>query len=142
VGVLAFDLRPHWVVRFSEAGPEWNGAEAVMGLTADGGTDIGNALEEALVGFQTDARVRAAERKHLILISDGDTVPRDWESVLMHLSAEGVTLSTICLGSPRSDEHLMYQLTEAANGRFRSMTNSGDLARALMSETRRICAGP
>ncbi len=119
VGVLAFDARPRWVVRFTEADRHDTIRDLVLRLYADGGTAIYPALAEALHEFRADPRARRAGIKHAILLSDGDTFPGDFETVTRALAEDKVTVTTVCVAAaPRFDAHLMRQIATLGKGRF------------------------
>ncbi len=124
VGVLGFDVKPRWVLEFTDADRQDHIEERILRLFADGGTHIHPALEEALRAFRTDPRARRAAVKHAILLSDGDTLPADFETVVRRMADEGITVTTVCVGSaPKFDAPLMAQIAEWGRGRF-LFTNS------------------
>lgn len=140
-GILAFDAFPRWVAGFATT-REANPFEQQLGrLFADGGTLIYPALVEALRGFQTDPRAKAATRKHIVLISDGVTPPAAHEGILRKLVQEGVTVTTICLGNlGQFDAPLMSNISGWGRGRFLFTSTSKDLARLVTREIRHVLA--
>ena len=71
LAVIAFDSQPHDVVKLAEVGGKRRAEDAISSMTAGGRTDIYNALwraREVLKGSQSST-------KHVILLSDGQTVP-------------------------------------------------------------------
>jgi Ca-activated chloride channel family protein len=140
IGVLAFDTKPHWVVPISTAGNEARLRDSLHSLGADGGTFIYPALVEALRGFQSDPRVRSARIKHIILLSDGDTPPADFKTITLGMAAEGITLSTVCIGcgSDRFDAPLMSRIADWGQGRFIFTERLQHVPRIFAQETRRV----
>jgi uncharacterized protein YegL len=119
VGVLAFDLRPRWVLEFTDADRREYIDERVRRLFADGSTHIAPALDETLRMLRADPRARRASARHVILLSDGDSLPGDFETPVRKLAEEGVTVSTVCVGSgPKFDAPLMAKIAEWGQGRF------------------------
>jgi len=139
--ILAFDAFPHWVAVFAPT-REPNPFEQQLGkVHADGGTRIYPALVEALSGFQGQPLAKAAVRKHIVLISDGDTPQADHEGIVRKLVQEGVTVTTICLGNlGRFDAPLMSNISGWGRGRFLFTNTSEDLARLVTREIRHILA--
>jgi len=138
VGVLAFDVQPKWVLEFTEADRQKYIEEKVLRLLADGGTSIQPALEEALRAFRGDPRARRAGVKHAILLSDGDTRPGDFESPTRLLAEEGVTVTTVCVPGPKTEQHLMYQIATWGKGRFKFAPGFDHVPQIFTNETRQV----
>lgn len=138
VGVLAFDVQPKWVLEFTEADRHQYVEEKVLRLLADGGTSIQPALEEALRAFRTDPRARRAGVKHAILLSDGDTRPGDFETPTRRLAEEGVTVTTVCVPGPKTEQHLMYQIAAWGKGRFKFAPGFDHVPQIFTNETRQV----
>jgi len=71
LAVVAFDSQPHDVVPLAEVGSKRRAEDSISSMTSSGRTDIYNALwraRELLKGSH-------AKTKHVILLSDGETVP-------------------------------------------------------------------
>lgn len=131
IGVLAFDLRPRWVVPFSRIGKGGELRNSVDRLSADGGSALYPALVEALRAFESGTLAQSARVKHLLLLSDGETLPADFEGVVKALAGERVTVSTVCLGSGDGfDAPLMSRIAEWGGGKFSFVDHSRKL-RAL-----------
>jgi uncharacterized membrane protein len=71
LAVVAFDSRPHEVVRLAEVGGKRRAEDLISSMTASGQTNIYNALVEA----QRILADSTAGTKHIILLSDGVTAP-------------------------------------------------------------------
>ncbi len=139
VGVLAFDVKPRWILPFTEADRQKFVEESVQRLYADGGTHIYPALVEALRAFKTDARARQSAVKHAILLSDGDTVPADFEAVTLKLAEEGVTVTTVCIGcAPKFDAPLMSRIADWGRGRFIFTDSFQQVPNIFAQETRQV----
>lgn len=115
VGVLAFDSRPWWVVTPQ---PLANGKEDVISqiqsIQSDGGTDIypaaATAVEEML-------KVKA-QRKHIILMTDGQSAGNGGYSDLIEQMKGGkITMSTVAVGMD-ADVNLLQSLADEAKGRY------------------------
>lgn len=136
VGAVAFDRYPQWIVHpgpVSEVRAEL--FEGLRRLTADGGTYLFTALDQAVKALlPLEARVR-----HAIVISDGKTI-RD-EAALSALLAEvgetGVGVTTIAIGTD-PDLEVLRTLAEVSGGRSYELAAMTDLRPVLVQETERV----
>ena len=71
LAVVAFDSQPHDVVRLAEVGSKRRAEDAISGMSAGGRTDVYNVLWRAREVLKDSQ----ASTKHIILLSDGQTVP-------------------------------------------------------------------
>jgi Mg-chelatase subunit ChlD len=71
LAVVAFDSKPHDVVPLAEVGAKRRAEDAISSMTSAGRTDIYNALWRARDLLKSSQ----AKTKHVILLSDGQTVP-------------------------------------------------------------------
>src|SRR5258706_4700821 len=77
LGVVAFDYNFYWPVKFQSVGNRAAIAQAISTISAGGETNIYPALREAyiqLAGASTQV-------KHVILLSDGRSLPNDFEGL-------------------------------------------------------------
>src|SRR5205823_481506 len=129
---------PHWVMPFTRVDSHPS-LKAPLGRNGNHETvDLEAALASTLRGFQSDDRVRSAERKHVILISTGDTVPGKFEDLLQEMTAEGIGTSVICLSCASFDAALMARIAAQGRGRFK-FTNSPENIPALLAHETRRC---
>jgi Mg-chelatase subunit ChlD len=113
IGVIAFDQRPHWLVRPTEAGRREQILEQVSRITAGGGTNLYPALVEAQRALgQAQAKV-----KHVIVLSDGQTDPGDFERLVTRMAREKITLSSVAIGND-ADQEIMRDLARWGGGRY------------------------
>lgn len=139
VGVLAFDAAPKWILEFAEADRREYIEDRVLRLYADGGTNIQPALVEALRMFQADPRARRAGVKHAVLLSDGDTQPADFDTVVRQMADAGITVTAVCVGSaPKFDALLMRRIASAGKGRFLFTNSFKNVPRIFTDETRQV----
>ncbi len=139
VGVLAFDAAPKWILEFAEADRREYIEDRVLRLYADCGTNIQPALVEALRMFQADPRARRAGVKHAVLLSDGDTQPADFDTVVRQMADAGITVTAVCVGSaPKFDALLMRRIASAGKGRFLFTNSFKNVPRIFTDETRQV----
>lgn len=112
-GVLAFESVTKWIVPLQPAVDRLQMAKQIGTLTADGGTEMGSAMLEALAAMsKTQAMV-----KHLIILSDGQSMEHDFAGTTAKLKAAGVTVSTVAIGTD-ADRTLLENIAKWGNGRF------------------------
>lgn len=128
VGVLAFDSTPWWVVEPTKLDDRDAVIAGIQGIQADGGTEIYSSLDsayQALHGIQ-------AERKHIILLTDGQSATNPgYELLTASMVQEKMTLSTVAVGEG-SDTRLLQWLADAAKGRY-YFTNDQSTLPAIFS---------
>ena len=133
-GVVAFDANSWWLAPMGEIGDATHLKEmqqAIGTLTSDGGTDIYPAL---VTGYQGLANA-SAPRRHMVLLTDGNSPEGNYPGLLSAMNEEGITLSTIGVGLD-VDVGLLRWLAEEGGGRFYSTDRARDIPRILTDETR------
>ena len=132
LGVLTFNDASTWDVplaRVRESRPGLH--EAIDRIKASGPTAIFPALRnayEALAGV----RVRA---KHVILLSDGQSDPEDFEGLVRKMSAGHITVSTVALG-PEADAGLLRNLANWGGGRSYVVQDARQIPEIFVTEAR------
>ncbi|BFH64871.1 VWA domain-containing protein [Paenibacillus azoreducens] len=115
VGVLAFDSTNWWVVPPTKVGDK---KQEIIGeiqsIQSDGGTDIYPAAAEAV-----EEMIKiTAQRKHIILMTDGQSAGSDgYDSLLETMGSEKITMSTVAVGMD-ADANLLESLADGGKGRF------------------------
>lgn len=112
IGVVAFDEAARWVVPMRTASRRDEIVADVATLRAGGGTDMYPALQEALRAL----RGVKAVVKHVIVLSDGITAPRDFRGLVARLQQAGITVSCVGIG-PDADHRFMTELARQGRGR-------------------------
>jgi hypothetical protein len=110
----------------------------VLRIHASGGTDIYAALAEA------DSAMRSLSTpiRHVILLSDGETGPANFEALAARMGAEGITVSTITLLQGNFDLSLMKSIAERGKGRYLWASDPRTLPQLFTSEVRQIVGEP
>ena len=113
IGVIAFDQVPHWLVRPTEARQRDRILAQVARITAGGGTNLYPALQEAYKALQqAEAKVR-----HVIILSDGQTDPGDFERLVGRMARDKITVSGVAIGND-ADQEIMRDLAAWGRGRY------------------------
>ncbi|MDD5038762.1 MAG: VWA domain-containing protein [Dehalococcoidales bacterium] len=133
-GVVAFDAANWWLVPLEEIGNETNleaMQKSIGTLVADGGTDIYPALVTACQSL-ADA---PTPRKHIVLLTDGNSQQSDYSGLLATMQEQEITLSTIAVGLD-ADTNLLQWLADYGEGRYYFTDRARDIPQILTKETR------
>ncbi|MDZ7620530.1 MAG: VWA domain-containing protein [Patescibacteria group bacterium] len=102
VGIIAFEDRVHWVVPLQPLTDPESVLKRIDAITAGGGTNIAPALDQAHLAL----RNAVADRKHVILLSDGISHPADFDVLARRIAEDGVSISTVGVGGEASEQFL------------------------------------
>lgn len=128
VGVVAFDSAPWWVVEPQQLTDRESVITKIGGIQPEGGTEIYNALRAGYEGL-LDIK---AERKHMILLTDGQSATSPgYETLTDAMVDNHMTLSTVAVGDG-ADGALLERLAKAAKGRY-YFTNDQSTLPAIFS---------
>lgn len=133
LGFIAFDDRPWEII---ETGPLNNKEEAVdtiLSVTPGGGTEIYGSLARA---YESLADLKL-QRKHIILLTDGQSQSGNYEDLIAEGKENGVTLSTVAIGQD-ADANLLEALSEMGSGRFYDVVDEQTIPSILSRETAMI----
>lgn len=137
VGVIAFDSNPHEIaplapLRENRAKLE----ELIPRLVENGGTDF----YDALVSARTQLVGSRVNRRHIILLTDGDTnraAPVEYRALTRDLSAGNISVSTIRIGDNTVNLKLLQDLSAQTGGEFHYVENAESLPDLMLRETTR-----
>jgi Mg-chelatase subunit ChlD len=129
IGILQFDQSYRWLVPLVPARDREGIVAQVARLTAGGGTDLLPALRAAYEGL----RGVSAQVKHVIVLSDGQTDPGDFERWVRRMRAEGITLSTVSVGKD-ADVAFMSGLSRWGGGRHYLARDTQALPQIFVTE--------
>jgi len=111
-GVVAFDSRAYETVPLQSVRNRHHAEDLIDRIQAGGQTSIYPALATAFRWLDS----AEAPSRHVILLSDGDTAPGDFERLLQRMVAARISVSTVAVG-PAADRELMSALARWGNGR-------------------------
>lgn len=112
IGLVAFDYNHYWPVELQPAERRDAINEDISTIVAGGETNIYPALREAHERLQSVE----SEIKHVILLSDGRSLPDDFESLVREMAAAEETVSTVAVGNG-ADRELLNDIASWGNGR-------------------------
>lgn len=130
IGVVAFDGEPWEVVPMGRAGSTREVTAAIGKIGEGGGTIMAPALDRA----HQMLRGVPASLKHVVVLTDGQSVPADFEGMARAMAGERITLSTVALGTD-CDLSLLQRMADEGRGRFYHVPRPGMLPQIFLQET-------
>jgi len=130
IGLVSFDVEPVWNVPLMLCANKTDIRWRIGGIAAGGGTDMFPAMTQAGKVLRT----APAAGKHMILLTDGQSQPADFEQLARELSRGGITISTIAVG-PDADRALLHSLAKIGGGRFYAVESLNLIPRIFARET-------
>ncbi|UCD81632.1 MAG: VWA domain-containing protein [Desulfobacterales bacterium] len=133
IGIVVFDTQFEWVVPLTAARERQKIAERLSRVAVGGGTDLYPALKEV----ERVLKRITSGKKHVIVLSDGETEAADFQSLVQPMNAEGITISTVSIGQG-SNVALMKSIAEWGKGRAYYTDDPGTIPRIFAGETKII----
>ncbi len=129
VGLVVFDNDATLAAPLQAAIP---GAisSAIASITADGGTNIAPAMEEA----EDQLRNSTAKIRHVILLTDGMSQEGPFQELATRMAQNGVTISTVGMGEG-ADGQLLSEIAQWGNGRYYEATDPTSVPQVFTKET-------
>ena len=132
VGVITFNDQYDWNVPLGTVGQ--NRAtirEKIAAISPSGPTRIYPALEQAYLAL----RAAKARAKHVVVLSDGRSLPDDHETLVRKMSAAHITVSSVAVG-PAADRELLHNIAVWGKGRDYSVQNARELPEVFVKEAK------
>lgn len=129
IAVVGFDHEPQVICEMTSATDVDSVQAAIDSLAAGGGT----FMYPAMVAAKEMLEATPAKIRHMICLSDGQTQPADHESLAEELADEGITVSTVAIGS--ADRQLMSTIAELGHGRYYETTDPANVPQIFTKET-------
>ncbi|MDR0869763.1 MAG: VWA domain-containing protein [Planctomycetaceae bacterium] len=129
VAVVAFDNEAYPVSPIKSAASLVPVRSAISTIEAAGGTNIYPALNEAY----NQLRRVSAKLKHIILLTDGYSMPGDADGTLRGIVADQITVSTVGVGE--ADNALLKKIAEKGKGRNYVCTDPQMIPQVFAKET-------
>ncbi len=129
-GVVAFDYNFYWPVKFQSVSNRATITQAISTIIAGGETNIYPALREAyiqLAGATTQV-------KHVILLSDGRSLPDDFEGLTKKMADAKITVSTVAVGNG-ADRELLTSIANWGHGRTYYLEDPSAVPQIFTEET-------
>lgn len=129
LGVVAFDQDARWLVAPTEARNRDRVIEQVSRMQAGGGTNMYPAIRLAYDYL----RHSAAKVRHVIVLSDGQTDPGDFQTLLLRMAADKITTSAVAIGAD-ADLELMQHVARWGAGRSYATRDLYSIPQILTAE--------
>ena len=107
--------------------------DLISRFTASGQTNIYPALQMAY-RMLVDA---PAKSKHVILLSDGDTQPADFQRLAKRMADVKITVTTVAIGA-EADRTLLENISTWGKGRFYYTESAERVPQIFIEETRKL----
>jgi Ca-activated chloride channel family protein len=131
-GVVAFDGAAEWIAPMTDSSDLGAITGYISRLVAGGGTNIYPGLYDAFQALQEED----AKLEHIILLSDGQTEGSGYDTLVSHIAADGITLSTVGIGEG-ADMRLMEDMASWGNGESYFTNDFGSIPQIFTRETMR-----
>lgn len=132
-GVIAFDSQPHEAVPLQLVRAKRRAEDLIDRIQASGQTNIYPALATAWRMLEKNS----AKRKHIIVLSDGDTAPADFDRLLKRIEDSKVTVSTVTLGKT-GDPKLMARIAELGKGKSYVAEDIEQVPQLFVEDTKNV----
>ncbi|MCB9865690.1 MAG: VWA domain-containing protein [Phycisphaerales bacterium] len=130
IGVLAFAGDTQWVVPLMPCENKAGIQRRLTHIGSGGGTDMYPALVEAARALRgADTNVR-----HIILLTDGQSIPGDFDGIARQLAADNITVSAIGIGAD-TDTALLTRIAKITGGRMYATSDAAPLPQIFVRET-------
>jgi uncharacterized membrane protein len=133
MGLVAFDDAAKVITPMTSGAQKEKILESLGTLRAGGGTDAYPALEVAGKSLkETNTKV-----KHVLLVTDGQLAARDHEGLVYKMAQDGMTVSTIGVGTD-ADIRALELIARAGSGTFHRAEDISTLPRLFLREAFRV----
>jgi len=129
-GVVAFDYNFYWPVKFQSVANRAAINQAISTIIAGGETNIYPALREAYISLAG----ASTQVKHVILLSDGRSLPDDFEGLTKKMADSKITVSTVAVGNG-ADRELLAQIANWGHGRTYYLEDPASVPQIFTEET-------
>ena len=137
VGVIAFDSQPHEISPLKPLRENRQELEDLIPrLVENGGTDF----YDALVSARAQLLASRVSRRHIILLTDGDTnraAPAEYRALIKDLAAEQISVTTIRIGDNTVNLKLLKDISSETGGEFHYVEDAEALPDLMLRETSR-----
>ncbi|MHC0036609.1 VWA domain-containing protein [Pseudoneobacillus sp. C159] len=131
LGFIAFDDRPWVILETKPLKDKKKAVEKILSIGPGGGTEIYSSLAAAY----DELRDLKLQRKHIILLTDGQSATSaSYEALIEEGLEKNITLSTVAIGSD-ADRGLLEELATWGTGRFYDVIDATTIPSILSRET-------
>ncbi len=129
LGVLAFATDSSWVTPIAPDTDKPKLEQRIGALRAGGGTNMYPAMQKAALALGE----AVADHKQMILLTDGISVPGDFQLLAEELGRQQISVSTVAIGGD-ADLELLQEIAQTTHGRPYHCENPADIPRVVVEE--------
>lgn len=133
LGVLAFGTDAEWITPLAPAQDAAEIKRQIRSIQPRGRTNLLSALQRARLALEQTP----ADRRHVILLTDGVPTPGDFRAVARQFAEFGATVSTVAV-SAEAETLILEQIADTARGRSYSVLDPEKIADVFARETREV----
>jgi Mg-chelatase subunit ChlD len=133
IGVVCFDGETREIVPLQKVGGRSHILPLISKIQPGGGTVMFPAMQK---GFR-ELRKSDASVKHMIVMTDGQTAPDDFQNLTREMKAAGITVTSVAIGAD-ADVNLMRQIATAGGGKLFHVLSPKAIPQVVMREARRV----
>lgn len=134
LGFIAFDDRPWEIIETAPLNDQKTAVESILSVGTGGGTEIYTSLALAYENLSP----LKLQRKHIILLTDGQSATNNDYQTLIEGGKEGlITVSTVAVGQD-ADRSLLESLAEMGGGTFYDVQDESTIPAIMSTETAMI----
>ncbi len=130
VGVLVFEDRSRWIWPLVPVTDKQKIIAKIDTIQAEGSTNMYPPLEQAYLSL----RESFADLKHIIVMTDGLGEPGDFDGLAQKIAAEGITMTTVGVGSEPAQPFLQ-SIADKAKGRAYFCADAEKVPRIFETDT-------
>lgn len=133
VGIVTFDTQFEWIIPITKANERQKIADQLSQVIEGGGTDLYPAMEDV----HRVLNQVSSSRKHVIVLSDGQTEEADFQSLVQSMRHADISVSTLAIGSG-AHLALMNSIAQWGNGRAYYTDDPKNIPKIFTAETKII----
>lgn len=130
IAVVGFDSETRVILNMTSAADRGTVMNAIDSLEAGGGTDAYPGMVKGRELLQN----AVAKVKHMIVLSDGQTPDNDFAGLVRDMRAQGMTVSSVCLGAGAAKD-VMQLIAQEGGGRYYETEDPATMPQIFTKET-------
>ncbi|WP_143544029.1 VWA domain-containing protein [Rhodopirellula sp. MGV] len=133
VGVVTFDSETKETIPLQQVNDPRRMKPALSRIAASGGTDMFPAMS---LGYAKLSRVDAMV-KHMIIVTDGQTNPGQFDQLTRQMRQDSITVSTLAVGAD-ADQTLLNRIASQGGGKYYAVKSPLAIPQIVLRESRRV----
>ncbi|MBN2785298.1 MAG: VWA domain-containing protein, partial [Pontiellaceae bacterium] len=133
IAVIGFDSQPFIACDMTPASDIGRVQDAIDSLQAGGGTSMYPAMAEG----ESMLRSAGTRIRHMILLTDGQSTPGDFEGLAENMALSGMTVSSVALGGGAARE-LLERVAKIGQGRYYETMDPSTVPQIFTKETMEV----